>query len=67
MPEKENLTVTRCPGCASSMGGSGRVLRYSARFKDPISLHGDFENCPMCEGSGLVFVIPARVIGPAQR
>lgn len=61
MPE-ENLTVVGCPTCK----GEGRTLKFEARFKDPISLIHDFEPCSMCKGSGLVFVVPARVIGPAQ-
>jgi len=60
MPEREEgLNVCECPKC----DGRGVVLTFHARFKTEIG-HNDWERCQLCEGSGRVFVVPARVIGP---
>jgi len=56
----DNITVTECPGCKAE----GRILKPETFMKTVIS-QSDYMKCPMCQGSGKVFVIPARIIGPA--
>lgn len=60
IPTEEGRAVVPCPGCDKT----GKVMKFQARMKVVVSLIHDYERCPMCEGSGLVFVVPARVIGP---
>lgn len=56
-------TVTRCPTCKAE----GKVFKTIADGWMPRTFINaeDYKTCPMCEGSGVVFVVPAIVIGPA--
>ena len=62
----ESAVVTGCPRC----GAAGKV--HKTIHEDnwmPRTYIGvdNFKTCPMCEGSGIVFVVPAIVIGPAPK
>lgn len=58
-----NETVTNCPRCS----GGGAHMKPNLPPKTFVDLVNDFMKCEMCEGSGKVFVVPARVIGPAPK
>jgi DnaJ-class molecular chaperone len=57
-----NETVTGCPRCE----GTGAHIKPLLPPKTYVG-QDDFMRCEMCEGSGKVFVVPARVIGPAPK
>lgn len=57
-------TVTLCPKCHAE-GKVRKTMHEDAWMPRTFVNIEDYKCCPLCEGSGIVFVVPAIVIGPA--
>lgn len=65
-PQDVKPVVIGCPRC----GGRGmRMKTFLDEGWKPRTFidASDFVKCETCQGSGLVFVVPALVIGPAPK
>jgi DnaJ-class molecular chaperone len=60
---KDGLHVVKCPDCNGL--GVIREPKYLIEAMTPLGTNYKFITCPMCKGVKAVFVVPARVIGPA--
>jgi len=69
MPEEKylNETVISCPRCEGKGERMKTMLDPGWPGLRTFIDRNDWMRCEMCEGSGRVFVVPARVIGPAQK